>query len=148
MRKKIDLSTIRVYDSRFKDIIIDIFDKNSNAVISPTIFNIINSLKDMQNEIGKCEGILKIKKISPLHRYVKNNIKILKKQIEIEDYFFYFVQNIKSDFYMLRNKEDIKRNINEIKSDEANRYLSLSSENFVSKNKNNNENLEKKKNDN
>ena len=145
LRKKIDLSTIRVYDSRFKDIIIDIFDKNSNAVISPTIFNIINSLKDMQNEIGKCEGILKIKKISPLHRYVKNNIKILKKQIEIEDYFFYFVQNIKSDFYMLRNKEDIKRNINEIKINNEDRYLSLSYENFISKN--NNENTEKKKED-
>ena len=148
IERKIDLSTIRVYDSRFKDIIVDIFDKNSNAIISPTIFNIINSLKDMQNEIGKCERILKIRKISPLYRYVKNNDKILKNEIEIEDIFYYFIQNIKSDFYILRNKEDIKGNINEIKNDEANRYLSLSSENFVSKNKNNNENLEKKKNDN
>ena len=46
---------------------------------------------------------------------------------------------------MLRNKEDIKRNINEIKINNEDRYLSLSYENFISKN--NNENTEKKKED-
>ena len=66
--KNIDLSTIRVYDKRFQDIIIDFFVKYSNAVISSTIFNIINSLKDMQNEIGKCEGVLKIKKSGLFNR--------------------------------------------------------------------------------
>ena len=144
LNRKIDLSTIRVYDSRFKDIIINIFDKNSNAVISPTIFNIINSLQDMQNEIGKCEGILKIKKISPLHRYVKNNEKILIIEPEIEDIFYYFIQNIKSDFYILRNKDEIKINNNESKKGNEDRYQSLSYENFIPKN-NNNENSEKKK---
>ena len=143
INRKIDLSTIRVYDSRFKEIIINIFDKNSNAVISPTIFNIINSLQDMQNEIGKCEGILKIKKISPLHRYIKNNPKILIIEPEIEDIFYYFIQNIKSDFYILRNKDESKSNFNESKKDNEERYLSLSNENFIPKN-NNNENFEKK----
>jgi hypothetical protein len=143
INRKIDLSTIRVYDSRFKEIIINIFDKNSNAVISPTIFNIINSLQDMQNEIGKCEGILKIKKISPLHRYIKNNPKILIIEPEIEDIFYYFIQNIKSDFYILRNKDESKSNYNESKKDNEERYLSLSNENFIPKN-NNNENFEKK----
>ena len=128
--KKIDLSTIRVYDSRFKDIIIDIFDKNSNTIISPTIFNIINSLKDMQNEIGKCEGILKIKKNSPLYRHIKNNKNILVIPPEIEDIFYYFVQNIKSDFYILRYKNEIKRNNYEIIKTNQERYLSLSNENF------------------
>ena len=143
--KNIDLSTIRVYDKRFQDIIIDFFVKYSNAVISSTIFNIINSLKDMQNEIGKCEGVLKIKKSSPLYRYVKNNDKIYTKEVEIEDIFYYFIQNIKSDFYILRNKEDIKSYKNEIKNVNEDRYLSLSSENFV--NKNNNENRDIKKDD-
>ena len=141
--RKIDLSTIRVYDSRFKDIIIDIFDKNSNAIISQTIFSIINSLKDMQNEIGKCEGILKIKKVSPLYRYIKNNKNILIIPPEIEDIFYYFVQNIKSDFYILRYKNEIKRNNYEIAKENQGRYLSLSYENFISQN-DNNENLEKK----
>ena len=136
LERKIDLSTIRVYDSRFKDIIINIFEQNSNAFISPTIFNLINSLQDMQNEIGKCEGILKIKKISPLHRYVKNNEKILIIEPEIEDIFYYFIQNIKSDFYILRNKEALKSNNNDIKKDNENRYLSLSNETFISKNNN------------
>ena len=143
--KNIDLSTIRVYDKRFQDIIIDFFVKYSNAVISSTIFNIINSLKDMQNEIGKCEGVLKIKKSSPLYRYVKNNDKIYTKEVEIEDIFYYFIQNIKSDFYILRNKEEIKSYKNEIKNANEDRYLSLSSENFV--NKNNNENTDMKKDD-
>ena len=145
LANQIDLSTIRVYDSRFKEIIIDIFEKNSNAVISPTIFNIINSLRDMKNEIGKCEGILKIKKISPLHRFVKKNDKILEKEIEIEDIFFYFIQNIKSDLYILRNKEDMPNINDEVKNVNEDRYLSLSSENFIPKK--NNENNEKKKED-
>ena len=140
----IDLSTIRVYDNKFMSIIINIFSKNSNAVLSETIFNIINSLKDMQNEIGKCEGVLKIKKSSPLYKYVKNNNKILFKEIEPEDYFYYFVQNIKSDFYILRNKEK-ENNIYTVNSkDIEGKYLSLSSDSFFKKN---NENDEKNKED-
>ena len=137
----IDLSTIRVYDNKFMSIIIDIFSKNSNAVLCETIFNIINSLKDMQNEIGKCEGVLKIKKISPLYKYVKNNNKILFKEIEPEDYLYYFVQNIKSDFYILRNKEK-ENNIYTVSKDKEGKYLSLSSDSFFKKN---NENDEKNK---
>ena len=135
----IDLSIIRVYDNKFISIIINIFSQNSNAVLSETIFNIINSLKDMQNEIGKCEGVLKIKKSSPLYKYVKNNNKILTKDIEPEDYFYYFVQNIKSDFYILRNKETENNNYN-ISNDIEGKYLSLSSENFNKKNSDNDEN--------
>ena len=129
------------------DIIINIFETNSNTVLSSHIFNMINSLKDMQNEIGKCEGILKIKKISPLYRYIKNNDKILRNEVEIEDLFYYFVQNIKSDFYILRNKSDTK-NINLDNNDKINeRYLSLSSENFISKNNKDNEINDKNKED-
>ena len=146
--QNIDLSTIRVYDSNFKSIITDIFTQNSNAVLSGTIFNIINSLKDMQNEIGKCEGILKIQKSSPLYKLIKNNNKILSKEVEPEDVFYYFVQNIKSDFYILRNKE--KENNTLIALDDndnqAKRYLSLSSDTFISKNSENDEkNKEDKK---
>ena len=94
LRSQIDLATIRVFDHRFMDIIINIFETNSNTVLSSHIFNMINSLKDMQNEIGKCEGILKIKKISPLYRYIKNNDKILRNEVEIEDLFFEYVLGI------------------------------------------------------
>ena len=147
LRSQIDLATIRVFDHRFMDIIINIFETNSNTVLSSHIFNMINSLKDMQNEIGKCEGILKIKKISPLYRYIKNNDKILRNEVEIEDLFYYFVQNIKSDFYILRNKSDTK-NINLDNNDKNNeRYLSLSSENFISKNNKDNEINDKNKED-
>ena len=147
LRSQIDLATIRVFDHRFMDIIINIFETNSNTVLSSHIFNMINSLKDMQNEIGKCEGILKIKKISPLYRYIKNNDKILRNEVEIEDLFYYFVQNIKSDFYILRNKSDTK-NINLDNNDKINeRYLSLSSENFISKNNKDNEINDKNKED-
>ena len=57
---------MKVYDINLRAIITDIFEKNSNAVPYNTIFNIILSLKDMQNEIGKCEVVLKIYKSSPL----------------------------------------------------------------------------------
>ena len=145
--QSIDLSTIRVYDSNFKSIIADIFAQNSNAVLSGTIFNIINSLKDMQNEIGKCEGILKIRKSSPLYKFIKNNNKILSKEVEPEDVFYYFVQNIKSDFYILRNKEEENNTMIALDDDnQAKRYLSLSSDTFISKNGENDEkNKEDKK---
>ena len=144
--QNIDLSTIRVYDSNFKSIIAEIFAHNSNAVLSETIFNIINSLKDMQNEIGKCEGILKIQKSSPLYRFIKNNNKILSKEVEPEDIFYYFVQNIKSDFYILRNREEENNTLIPLddNDNQKERYLSLSSETFISKN---NENDEKNKED-
>jgi hypothetical protein len=142
----IDLSTIRAYDNNFRAIISDIFAKNSNAVLSDTIFNIINSLKDMQNEIGKCEGVLKIQKSSPLYHYIKNNNKILSKEIEPEDYFYYFVQNVKSDFYILRNKEKDNNNYS-ILNDMEGKYLSLSSDNFFKKNNSENDNTEKLKDD-
>ena len=142
----IDLSTTRAYDNNFRAIISDIFEKNSNAVLSDTIFNIINSLKDMQNEIGKCEGVLKIYKSSPLYQFIKNNSKILSKEIEPEDYFYYFVQNIKSDFYILRNKEKDYNNYS-IVNDIEGKYLSLSSDSFFKKNNNENESNEKNKED-
>ena len=143
----IDLSTTRAYDNNFRAIISNIFEKNSNAVLSETIFNIINSLKDMQNEIGKCEGVLKIKKSSPLYKFIKNNKKIISKNIEPEDYFYYFVQNVKSDFYILRNKEKDNNNYS-ILNDIEGKYLSLSSENFYKKNTiNENDNMEKNKDD-
>ena len=137
--ENIDLSTTRVYDNQFKSIIIDIFAKNSNAILEDTIFNIINSLKDLQNEIGKCEGVLKIKKTSPLYKFVKNNNKILTIDIEPEDYFYYFVQNIKSDLYILRNKEKENKRFNY--KDIEGKYSSLSSD-FYQKNENEEKNVE------
>ena len=129
--ENIDLSTTRVYHDQFKSIIMDIFAKHSNAILEDTIFNIINSLKDLQNEIGKCEGVLKIKKSSPLYKFVKNNNKILTREIEPEDYFYYFVQNIKSDLYILRNQEKENKSFNLI--DIKGKYSSFSSD-FYQKN--------------
>ena len=129
---KIELAFIRVYDQKDREFIIEVFEKNTNAVLSDTIFNVTNSLKDMQNEIGKCGGILKIKKSSNLYKFVKNNSKIFCEEIEPEDYFYYYVQNIKSDFYILRNKETE----NEKENDLDCKYRSLSSENFFKNNSN------------
>ena len=131
LNNNIDLTCIRVYDNKFKNIILKIFSSHSNAVLSDTIFNIINSLKDMQFEIGKCEDVLKIKKLSPLYKLCKNNCKILDKEVEPEDIFYYFVQNVKSDFYILRNKEiENKQIFVDYNNRESLKYLSLSSDNF------------------
>ena len=54
-----------------------------------------------------------------------------------------FIQNIKSDFYILRNKEELKNYKSEEKNVNEDRYLSLSSENFVSKK--NDDNIDIKK---
>lgn len=130
INSNIDLSCIRAYDNKFRNIILNVFYHNSNAVLTDTIFNIVNSLKDMQIEIAKCEEVLRIKKSSPLYKFCKNNNKMLDKEVEPEDIFYYFVQNVKSDFYILRNKEnENKTNFIDHRNDSL-KYVSLSSENF------------------
>ena len=65
--------------------------------------------------------------------------KILTIDIEPEDYFYYFVQNIKSDLYILRNKEKENKRFNY--KDIEGKYSSLSSD-FYQKNENEEKNIE------
>ena len=84
----------------------------------------METIGDVIEELGKVDDILKIKRLSYLFHKTKNNSKIYRKDIDPEDVFAYFIQNIKSDYYRASKgfiesdyfknenimKEDIKEN--------------------------------------
>ena len=94
--------------------------EHSNIILSENFFDKMETLGDVIEELGKMEEILKIKRASYLFHFTKNNPKIFQKDIDPEDYFYYFIQNIKSDYYMSQNgfiRTDIFKNENIIGED-------------------------------
>ena len=80
----------------------------------------METLGDVIEELGKIQDILKIKRLSYLFQLTKNNPKIFQKDIDPEDIFAYFIQNIKSDYYLAQNgfiKTDYFKNENLIEED-------------------------------
>ena len=63
----------------------------------------METIGDVIEELGKIEDVLKIKRQSNLFHETKNNPKIYIKDIDPEDIFAYFIQNIKSDYYRASN---------------------------------------------
>ena len=130
-----DISSIKIYDEKFKQLIKDNLEKHSNLVIKEEFFNSIETLGNIQAEIGKCKDMIKLNKNSTFYHFTYTNSNIYKKPIEPEDIFYYFVSNIKSDFYIMRHsliKED-KDNLN------ISRFASLSNADFPSTPKKSNE---------
>ena len=142
---EINFGLIRVYDQKFIKLIKQIFNDNSNVYFNDTMFNLINSLGDIHDELCKCERVLKIKRNSALYRYVLRNNKIISPEIDPEDVFFYFIQNIKSDLYLMRHKEkeivqDKPLVYSTLKSEEKtpqknkSKYISITNESYNEKN--------------
>ncbi len=77
--------------------------EHSNIILGEKFFEKMETLGDVIEELGKCEDMLKIKRLSYLFNLTKNNPKIFQKDIDPEDIFYYFLQNIKSDYYMAQN---------------------------------------------
>ena len=90
-------------DEKLKNILKHKLYEHSNIILNEKFFDKMETLGDVIEELGKVEDILKIKRLSPLYKYTKNNPKIFQKDIDPEDIFAYFVQNIKSDYYMAQN---------------------------------------------
>ena len=91
-------------NEKVQDIIITHFKKYSEVEIDPAIFKKINTFQELINEVGKCEEMLKIKKTTKLYHYQKESLDVFIKPVEPEDVFVYFVQNIKSDYYIAKHK--------------------------------------------
>ena len=90
-------------DEKLKSIIKLKLYEHSNIILSEKFFDKMETLADIIEELGKVEDILKIKRLSYLFHYTKNNPKIFQKDIDPEDVFYYFIQNIKTDYYMSEN---------------------------------------------
>jgi hypothetical protein len=128
IKSTIDFRNIKIFDEKFKFFIKETIEKETNLVfLKEEIFNTVYSLGEIQDELAKCNEIIKIKKTSKLFYYSNDNPKVYKSPDDIEDYFYYFVQNIKSDFYLVRHglvAQNEKRLVHQ------DRIFSLDSENF------------------
>ena len=128
-----DYRNVKIFDEKFKVFIKETIEKETNLVfLKEEIFNTVYSLGDIQNELAKCNEVIKIKKTSKLFYYSNGNPKVYKSPDDIEDYFYYFVQNVKSDFYKVRHGLVSQ---NEKTYADKERFISLGSESFFNNKK-------------
>lgn len=98
-----DLKKIKVIDDKLQSIIIKGFIENAEVVIKKDIFNNIKCLDDLKNEVAKCKELIRLLKTSNLLIYTKYDKNIFIKPIEPEEVFYYFAQNVKSDYYLAKH---------------------------------------------
>ena len=91
------------FTEKFQKIILESFKIHSEIEINEDIFKTILNIEDFIEEIGKSEDLIVISKNSELFHYTINNNNIIKKKIEPEDILMYYIQNIKSDYYLASN---------------------------------------------
>lgn len=97
-----DIDNVLVFDDKFKSFIKEQLEKHIDLVISNEFLNSISKMGEIKEVIGKCKGILKMKKDSILFNKTVNNPKIYKESLDADQIFIYFIQNVKSDFYLSR----------------------------------------------
>ena len=90
-------------DEKLKNILKTKLYEHSNIILNEKFYENMETIGDVIEELGKVDDVLKIKRLSYLFHYTKNNSKIYRKDIDPEDVFAYFIQNIKSDYYMASN---------------------------------------------
>ena len=107
--KKVDEGVIKTMekkaldDEKLKSTIKAKLYEHSNIILSDNFYDSMETIGDVIEELGKVEDVLKIKRLSYLFHFTKNNSKIYKKDIDPEDIFAFFLQNIKSDYYRASN---------------------------------------------
>jgi hypothetical protein len=97
-----DIDNVLVFEDKFKLFITEQLEKHIDLVISNEFLNSISKMGEIKEVIGKCKGMLKIKKDSILFNKTINNPKIYKESLDADQIFIYFIQNVKSDFYLSR----------------------------------------------
>ena len=90
-------------DEKLKILLKNKLYEHSNIILSDNFYDSMETIGDVIEELGKIEDVLKIKRLSNLFHETKNNPKIYIKDIDPEDIFAYFIQNIKSDYYRASN---------------------------------------------
>jgi len=98
-----DIDNVVVFEDKFRIFIKDQLEKHIDLVLNNEFLNSISKMGEIKEVIGKCKGILKIKKDSILFNKTINNQKLYRESLDADQIFIYFIQNVKSDFYISRN---------------------------------------------
>ena len=111
------------FNEKLQKIILNSFKVHAEIEINEDIFKKVLNMGEFIEEIGNCEDLLYISKNSELYHYTINDYEIYHKNIQLEDILIYYIQNIKSDYYLASNElndsedEDdyfyLNKNINE-----------------------------------
>jgi hypothetical protein len=95
-----EIDNIKIYDDKFRLLIKDNLEKHVDILIKIEFLNSVTNLGEIKEAISKSKTLLKVRKNSPLILKCRDNPKILKSPIDIENIFYYFIQNCKSDYYI------------------------------------------------
>lgn len=123
--EKKNLDNIIIFDDKFRMFIKEQLEKHADILIKIEFLNSVTKLGEIKDAIAKSKSMLKIKKESSIHYKTRNNPLIYKSPLDIEMILLYFVQNIKSDYYISK----YYNNLNEMKESQAqggNNYTSVS----------------------
>ena len=98
-----EIENIGVFDDKLKLFIKEQLEKHLDLVISLEFLNSIRKMGEIKEMIGKCNVMLKMKKDSSLFDKTANNPRIYKESLDADQIFLFFIQNVKSDYYISRH---------------------------------------------
>ena len=90
-------------DEKLKILLKEKLYEHCSILLNDNFYDSIETIGDVIDELAKIEDVIKIRRTSSLFYLTKNNKKIYQKDVDIDDRFIYYIQNIKSDYYMVSN---------------------------------------------
>lgn len=95
----LELKQITNDNEKFKSYIKQYYEHHLKAVINNDFLTNMNKITELLDYTIKSKSLLKIQKRSYLYNFMLKNNKIYKPTVEMEDIFYYFIQNVKSELY-------------------------------------------------
>jgi len=124
-----NIETIMIFDDKYKILIKENLEKHSDILIKMEFLKSVKNMGEIIDAISKSKTLLKIKKDSPLYKKTLGNPNIYRLSPEVEMIFLYFVQNIKSDYYISRHyyKPNVfsSKSQNEVRNEANNTSVSI-----------------------
>ena len=111
------------FNEKLQKIILNSFKIHAEIEIKEDIFKKVLNMGEFIEEIGNCEDLLYISKNSELYHYTINDYDIYHKTIQIENILMYYIQNIKSDYYLACN--ELNDSEDEDEDDDEDDYFEL-----------------------
>jgi len=90
---------------KFKNYVREKLEDELNIVIPDEFLKKIKKCEELREMMCKCHEILRTKESNVCNDFFKKNDKIFKPKLDVEDIFYYFVCNIKSDYYISKNTD-------------------------------------------
>jgi hypothetical protein len=97
---EIDLNSVTLTEEKLRTFIKEQLEKHGDLHIQDDFLNSVKNLGEIKDAISKCKALLKVKKVSSYYHYAAENPYIYKVPLDIDLIFYYFLQNIKSDYYI------------------------------------------------